>query len=877
MDPSTRATRIFGARALLNEATTNADAVTVSNLQGRLLLLHTADGDASLTLQDSAGRALWSLNAQQTATAMIYEAGSLGGRPQSLTEMASGAPAVRVRERYHHAPAGSAQWKARNLCGTLQETCNNAGIDRLLGLSLTGKPLASEQCLLKVEIEQPDWSRTTEEDVEAPLEVLNQLDATGALLSTTHAAGVTTSEVYDISGARGQTRVSYRNSGKVEEVAILRDARYDANERLLQQTAGNGLVDRYEYDSRSLRLKRHLTARPEGHDLGSLVISDSHYDHDPAGNILSLDDQGADPEWHNNLEATGLRQYTYDTLNRLVLATGRERVAAARHHPSSGTQVDPSAGSVWAPYTEEYSYDDGDNLYLIRHNGGTGGRTRALDVAQSSNRATVKSAGMTLDEAFLAGGLQKRLADGRALHWHADNQLRAVSLVSREQAEDDSERYHYLDGGKRTRKMHSVVVGRGRQITLTTYTRAFEVRQRLMAGATELQRHVVITTVGTARLVMNELNGDTQLRFSFSDHLNSSGGEADAAGKVIAREEYAPYGGTVGVDEPAIEIDNMTQRTMRHAGKERDETGLYYYGWRYYQPETGRWLSADPGGTRDGINLFQMAKGSPVRFLDADGQESVDPAKLIKQTLPGYPATPDTIARLSGRTPNDDVMDAEIEHTVLLKKYTVHSGYQEGVRLLGFVNEFRPHVWILRHNFSDPEQKTYASTVVLEQYRLISKANGFYGQLPRTILRWDVVNDDAISAARITPEELLKSPEQRRRVITERFLDSPGNGRHTQRIVNALGMDVTSVKLHSVKTRGEKISVIAINVRPQGAHSEEASAVDIALERARARASPELQALAFEEIPCNALFLQRPFASVAYAGAESTENVKQTI
>ncbi|WP_178117583.1 RHS repeat-associated core domain-containing protein [Pseudomonas sp. MNR3A] len=821
-----------------NEATGNADAVTITLLEGRPLSLHTADGDLSLRFMDSAGRPLWSLNAQQTVTAMSYEAALLGGRPLALKEMAAGAASGRARECYRYAPAGETYWQARNLSGRLRESCNNAGIDRSLSQSLTGQSLASEQCLLKVEIEEPDWSRTTEEDVEAPLEVLNQLDATGALLSTTHAAGVTIVEMYGISGAREQTRVRYMKGGKVEEVATLRDARYAADSRLLEQTAGNGVVDRYEYDPRILRLKRHLTARPVGHPLGGLVISDLHYEHDPVGNILSLDDQGADPEWHNNLQATGLRQYTYDTLNRLVSATGRERVPAARHHPSSGNRSDPSAGQVWAPYIEEYSYDDGNNLWRIWHNAGAGQRTVKLDVALGSNRAVMKGQGPTPEAGFLPGGLQKQLGDGRTVHWHADNQLKAVTLIRRNHEDDDGERYHYADGSRRTRKALSVKVGGGRQTTLTTYTHAFELRQRSLGGGSEPQRRVVITPVGTARLVMNQHNGEAQLRFGFSDHLNSSGGETDAAGKVIVREEYAPYGGAVGEDEPATEIDNLTRRTLRHAGKERDATGLYFYGWRYYQPEVGRWLSADPGGTLDGVNLFRVARNSPVTFHDADGQYPVDPNELINQILPGYPSTPEVVARLNERTANDDVMDSEIEHMEYTTRPGVLSQYKKGPGRFRFENEFRPHVWVFKENFRNPAQGTYASTVTLEQYRKVSQAHGFFGELPKTLLRWDVINEDAISAVTTTPEDLRLPPEQRKHELAKRFLNSSGNGRHTQRVVDALGMAVTDVEVHqAVRDQKRKLDmlVIAIHVEPKVTHSAEDDAFRVELERGMAR------------------------------------------
>nr|ULG13819.1 SppC [Serratia proteamaculans]ULG13961.1 SppC [Serratia proteamaculans]ULG16882.1 SppC [Serratia proteamaculans]ULG16991.1 SppC [Serratia proteamaculans] len=82
-------------------------------------------------------------------------------------------------------------------------------------------------------------------------------------------------------------------------------------------------------------------------------------------------------------------------------------------------------------------------------------------------------------------------------------------------------------------------------------------------------------------------------------------------------EEYYPYGGTaVWTARSAVEAD---YKTIRYSGKERDATGLYYYGYRYYQPWVGRWLSADPAGTIDGLNLFRMVRNNPVTLMDNDG------------------------------------------------------------------------------------------------------------------------------------------------------------------------------------------------------------------------------------------------------------------
>ncbi|WP_328590687.1 RHS repeat-associated core domain-containing protein, partial [Kosakonia quasisacchari] len=65
-------------------------------------------------------------------------------------------------------------------------------------------------------------------------------------------------------------------------------------------------------------------------------------------------------------------------------------------------------------------------------------------------------------------------------------------------------------------------------------------------------------------------------------------------------------------------------KILRYSGKEQDATGLYYYGYRYYQPWVGRWLSADPAGTVDGLNLFRMVLNNPVTLYDDKGEVAYD-------------------------------------------------------------------------------------------------------------------------------------------------------------------------------------------------------------------------------------------------------------
>lgn len=91
----------------------------------------------------------------------------------------------------------------------------------------------------------------------------------------------------------------------------------------------------------------------------------------------------------------------------------------------------------------------------------------------------------------------------------------------------------------------------------------------------------------------------------------------DEDGCIISVEEYYPYGGTsVWSGSSETEAD---YKTVRYSGKEQDATGLYYYGYRYYQTWAGRWTSADPAGTADGLNMYRMCRNNPVTFRDSYG------------------------------------------------------------------------------------------------------------------------------------------------------------------------------------------------------------------------------------------------------------------
>jgi RHS repeat-associated protein len=66
------------------------------------------------------------------------------------------------------------------------------------------------------------------------------------------------------------------------------------------------------------------------------------------------------------------------------------------------------------------------------------------------------------------------------------------------------------------------------------------------------------------------------------------------------------------------------------------EVGLYYYGYRYYRPETGTWLNRDPLAEEGGLNLYAMVGNDPVNSVDPLGLLSREQIQYLARNLCGH-------------------------------------------------------------------------------------------------------------------------------------------------------------------------------------------------------------------------------------------------
>jgi RHS repeat-associated protein len=103
-----------------------------------------------------------------------------------------------------------------------------------------------------------------------------------------------------------------------------------------------------------------------------------------------------------------------------------------------------------------------------------------------------------------------------------------------------------------------------------------------------------------------------------SDHLGSTLLITNLDGEVVQHVEYVPFG------EVFIEERNNKWNTpyLFNAKELDEETGLYYYGARYYEPHTSVWLSVDPMQEKyPNISTYAYCVQNPIRYIDPTGMD----------------------------------------------------------------------------------------------------------------------------------------------------------------------------------------------------------------------------------------------------------------
>ena len=103
----------------------------------------------------------------------------------------------------------------------------------------------------------------------------------------------------------------------------------------------------------------------------------------------------------------------------------------------------------------------------------------------------------------------------------------------------------------------------------------------------------------------------------------------DGAGAASARYAYDAFGRLKSSSGPAAEANRYRFSTK----PQERAAALSYYGYRYYAPSHGRWLSRDPLEEEGGVNLYAMVDNNPIDLIDLLGLEGDSVSTSINNAI----------------------------------------------------------------------------------------------------------------------------------------------------------------------------------------------------------------------------------------------------
>ncbi|WP_122429532.1 RHS repeat domain-containing protein [Pseudomonas viridiflava] len=699
----------------LGGAAQAANSTHVLSLTGQTLLTDSVDAGWRLVLFGEADQLLNSWDGRCLERRADYDDLL---RPIAIIEQ------DRVVERFGYGAADAFEY---NQCNQVIRHDDPAGSSFVTDYGVSGAVLDEARSFL-LEPVSPDWP-LAEPGRDALLEsdrlhTRRPVNALGEVLEQTDVCGNVQRFHQTVAGQLKSVELTHSDITQM----LVSDLRYNAFNQVEQETAGNGVISRYAYDPHTGRLNELLATSADG-----VTVQKLQYAYDPVGNVLEI--EGA-AHLNNTPCVDPVSHYTYDTLYQLIEAKGFEVKTDTSHGPSlPGMQNLPPDPNQVSNYTQTYDYDAAGNL-LTMHHVGAQTFTRKMRVAPDSNRSLPEGEVDTdFADSFDANGNLQQLVRGQSLSWSIRNQLQQITTVQRETGLNDEERYVYDGQGQRVRKINSAQASGRTLINEVRYLPGLEIR----TTADGEILHVITAQAGRngVRVLHWEAGkpegiANDQLRYSLTDHLGSSTLELDQQGGLISQESYYPFGGTAWwAGRSAVEAK---YKTVRYSGKERDASGLYYYGLRYYAPWLQRWINPDPAGDVDGLNLFSFVKNSPVGHIDPAGsvstpyQHAYDAYDLMfKQgrvwegLSQGAESGIETMARVSKR--NLSTLSSEIDS---------EQHRQVADRIAGIAPKDYWLVHFGRQDFSTQEGIHFKTLVTLQKERgdLLYEGNSMGGNIP---------------------------------------------------------------------------------------------------------------------------------------------------
>jgi RHS repeat-associated protein len=335
----------------------------------------------------------------------------------------------------------------------------------------------------------------------------------------------------------------------------------------------------------------------------------------------------------NKVGTTSISKYDY-TVNNLGQRTQRANTGSAFGTTSTDVfaynakgEVTGSTNATIPAYDRGYSYDDIGN----RVGSLLAGASTSYTANTLNQYTAIASATPTYDadgnQTFAPAGTSSSTSPLNYI-WDAENRLVLIEPVS--PTTGDKKQLNVYDAqSRRVRKQVSTYVSGSWSLTtdekfiydgwnvvavlnaassnalLRTYTWGMDLSGSLQ-GAGGVGGLLSVKDGSSVYHYTYDANGNV------SEVLNNSGG-------IAAHYEYDAFGNTVA-SSGTYALTNV----YRFSTKPLDATsGLYYYGFRYYNPSTGRWPSRDPLGERGGTNLYLFCENVPTSSIDRLGLDTI--------------------------------------------------------------------------------------------------------------------------------------------------------------------------------------------------------------------------------------------------------------
>ncbi len=323
------------------------------------------------------------------------------------------------------------------------------------------------------------------------------------------------------------------------------------------------------------------------------ILSQRRWRHDAAGRVSEVDDE----RW-------GTTHYQYDAIGQLVAAT------RGAHH-------------------EVFEYDPTGSLVNILGALGDGGRAQSWSVLPGN--VLTKTPETRYEYDLRGRRVKKRVAHANApeqiteYSWDCRDRLREIRLPSGARV-----RFTYDAFSRRVRKevvpaersdfasMVALTLEKGRSGLPERRVVEFLWDGDVLAAEIDSARgtRVFVHQPRTLAPVLQQESGSI---FTYiNDHLGTPRELIDEDGRVAWAAAYSAWGRVVDTQRDP-KAKHAVSSPFRMLGQYHDEeTGSSYVRFRYFDHDTGRWLSPDPLGLEGGMNLFAFA-GSPTMSVDPFG------------------------------------------------------------------------------------------------------------------------------------------------------------------------------------------------------------------------------------------------------------------